>query len=248
MSYSAEAADQIVRMSLNGVEVAAKISGKAAERLAVLIYTILKGQKKTKGKIRLTNMLKSGKELRIFAVRDADLYRFCEEAKKYGVLYCVLKDKKANDGLVDIMVRAEDASKVNRIFKRFNLANIDMASVQTQLEREQDTQTPEQKPVPERAGETCNDLDEFLSAVVAENPTAETGETQNPTMARETRSDRYEPSSEHRDVSDRSEDERSSVRRDLHRIRSEMKTDEHIPGRNDTAPVQPKVNTAKGSR
>ena len=38
MSYSSgEAAEQVVRMTLNGVEVAAKISGKAAERLAVLL-------------------------------------------------------------------------------------------------------------------------------------------------------------------------------------------------------------------
>lgn len=58
MNYSGEAAEQVVRMSLNGVEVAAKISGKAAERLAVLLYTVLREQKKTRGKIRLTNMLK----------------------------------------------------------------------------------------------------------------------------------------------------------------------------------------------
>ena len=38
MNYSGDAAEQVVRMSLNGVEVAAKISGKAAERLAVLLY------------------------------------------------------------------------------------------------------------------------------------------------------------------------------------------------------------------
>ena len=89
MNYSGEAAEQVVRMSLNGVEVAAKISGKAAERLAVLLYTVLREQKKTRGKIRLTNMLKNGKELKVFAVRDNELQKFCEEAKKYGVLYCV---------------------------------------------------------------------------------------------------------------------------------------------------------------
>lgn len=92
MNYSGEAAEQVVRMSLNGVEVAAKISGKAAERLAVLLYAVLREQKKTRGKIRLTNMLKNGKELKVFAVRDNELQKFCEEAKKYGVLYCVLKD------------------------------------------------------------------------------------------------------------------------------------------------------------
>lgn len=66
MSYSSgEAAEQVVRMTLNGVEVAAKISGKAAERLAVLLYAVLKDQKKTRGKTRLNNMLRSGKELKV---------------------------------------------------------------------------------------------------------------------------------------------------------------------------------------
>lgn len=47
MSYSSgEAAEQVVRMTLNGAEVAAKITGKAAERLAVLLYAVLKDQKK----------------------------------------------------------------------------------------------------------------------------------------------------------------------------------------------------------
>ena len=93
MSYSSgEAAEQVVRMTLNGVEVAAKISGKAAERLAVLLYAVLKDQKKTRGKTRLNSMLRSGKELKVFAIGDRDLEKFCREAKKYGILYCVLKD------------------------------------------------------------------------------------------------------------------------------------------------------------
>ena len=119
MSYSSgEAAEQVVRMTLNGVEVAAKISGKAAERLAVLLYAVLKDQKKTRGKTRLTSMLRSGKELKVFSVSDNELEKFCREAKKYGVLYCVLKDKTDTDGHTDVFVRAEDASKINRIFER----------------------------------------------------------------------------------------------------------------------------------
>ena len=87
MSYSSgEAAEQVVRMTLNGVEVAAKISGKAAERLAVLLYAVLKDQKKTRGKTRLNSMLRSGKELKVFAIGDRDLEKFCREAKKYGIL------------------------------------------------------------------------------------------------------------------------------------------------------------------
>ena len=94
MNTGGEAAEQIVRMSLEGFEVAAKITGAGAKNIAILLYTILKEEKKTKGKSRLTNMLRSGKELKVFTVKSGDLKKFTQEAKKYGVLYCVLTDRK----------------------------------------------------------------------------------------------------------------------------------------------------------
>ena len=124
MNTSGEAADQIVRMSLNGVEVAAKLTGAGAKQIAVLLYAIMKEQKKNRGKMMLSNLLKSGKELKVFAFKDTDLERFCKAAKEYGVLYCVLKNKNGKDGYTDVMVRAEDASKINRIYERFHLATV----------------------------------------------------------------------------------------------------------------------------
>lgn len=142
MSYSGEAAEQMVRMSLEGAEVAAKITGTGAKQVAVLLYAVLQEQKKTKGKTRLSNMLRSGKELKVFAVQDGGLKRFCQEAKKYGVLYCVLKDQQAKDGITDIMVRAEDASKINRIFQRFQLSTVDVSQVRSEIQRSlEETQT-----------------------------------------------------------------------------------------------------------
>ena len=143
MSYSNDAAEQAVRLTLEGTEVAARITGTGAKNLAVLLYAVLREQKKTKGKARLESMLRSGKELKVFAVKDGDLKKFCEEAKKYGVLYCVLRDKNAADGITDIMVRAEDASKVNRIFERFNFATVDLAEIKAEIERSRATKASE---------------------------------------------------------------------------------------------------------
>lgn len=134
MNTGGEAAEQVVRMSLNGVEVAAKITGEGAKQLAVLLYTILKEQDKTKGAARLSSMLRSGKELKVFTVKQSELRTFAKEAKRYGVLYCALKGIKKNpDGLVDIMVRAEDAAKINRIVERFELATVDKASIKNEI-------------------------------------------------------------------------------------------------------------------
>lgn len=150
MSYSGEAADQVVRISLNGAEVAAKLSGAAAKEIAVMLYAILSDNKKTKGKTRLSNMLKSGKELKVFAVRDEDMAQFCRAAKEYGVLYCVLKDRDANDGITDLMVKAEDASKINRIYARFQLATVDRAAIKTELTRDAEKGDDGEKSVDEK--------------------------------------------------------------------------------------------------
>ena len=140
MNTGGEAAEQIVRMSLEGFEVAAKITGAGAKNIAILLYSILKEEKKTKGKARLTSMLRSGKELKVFTVKRGDLQKFTQEAKKYGVLYCVLTDRKNKDpnAEVDVIARAEDASKISRIVERFHLASVDTASIVTEAEKSKD--------------------------------------------------------------------------------------------------------------
>lgn len=175
MSYSGDAAEQVVRLSLETGEVAVKLAGEGAKQLAILLYAILREQKKTKGKTRLTNMLRSGKELKVFAVKDSDLKLFCREAKKYGVLYCVLKDRDATDGLTDIMARAEDASKINRIIERFGLATVDMAEIRSEIERsraEQENDGPETPAAAEPMSE--QEVDELLDAMFS--PAPEPGE------------------------------------------------------------------------
>ena len=174
MSYSGDAAEQVVRLSLETGEVAVKLAGEGAKQLAILLYAILREQKKTKGKTRLTNMLRSGKELKVFAVKDSDLQLFCREAKKYGVLYCVLKDRDATDGITDIMVRAEDASKINRIFERFNLATVDMAEVRREIEQSRQEQQNDAPEAPEAAEPmTEQEVDDLLDAMLSPAPAQE---------------------------------------------------------------------------
>ena len=156
MNTGGEAAEQIVRMSLEGFEVAAKITGAGAKNIAILLYSILKEEKKTKGKARLTNMLRSGKELKVFTVKRGDLQKFTQEAKKYGVLYCVLADRKNKDpnAEVDVIARAEDASKISRIVERFSLASVDTASIVTTAEKSRDAKDGQPEPeitTPEKA-------------------------------------------------------------------------------------------------
>lgn len=138
MNVGGDAAEQVVRMSLEGVEIAARITGHGAKNLAVLIAAVLKEEQRTKGKARLSNMIKSGKELKVFTVQQKDIKKFAKEAKRYGVLYSVLRERGNSDphAAIDVIARATDAPKISRIVERFNLSTVDKASVVRDMEAE----------------------------------------------------------------------------------------------------------------
>lgn len=189
MDNGGQTADQVVRMTLQGIEVAAKVSMKVGEEtsktLAATLYAILTDKKKVKGKTRLNSLLRSGKELKVYALRNEDLKTFCKEAKCYGVLYCVLKEKGSSDGICDIMVRAEDASKISRIVDKFELATVDSKQIQDSLNVDEPIMT-------------MKEHDDLVKSLM--------DSTSNPSLARtEKKEDLFEPSCEKTSIKKRIE-------------------------------------------
>ena len=229
MNTGGEAAEQIVRMSLEGFEVAAKITGAGAKNIAILLYSILKEEQKTKGKARLTNMLRSGKELKVFTVRNSDLKKFTQEAKKYGVLYCVLADRKNKDpnAEVDVIARAEDASKISRIAERFKLASEATASVVTDVEKAKDEKAGQ--PEPDIGVQDKAEKDKLLDALMG-TPIQKEENAPNPSVAKTEKSPLSEPTSEQPKKSAEgatmTKAEKPSVREELRKIKESRKEQE----------------------
>lgn len=225
MNTGGDAAEQIVRMSLEGFEIAAKITGAGAKNIAVLLYSILKEEQKTKGKARLTSMLRSGKELKVFTVKNDDLKKFTQEAKKYGVLYCVLADRKNKDpnAEVDVIARAEDASKISRIVERFSLASVDTASIVTEAERNKEGQTQQTEPeitTPDKA-----EKDKLLEALMGK-PMQKEEHGANPSTAKTEKPPLSEPTSELPSKSAEGAiltEGKPSVKEELRKIKAERK-------------------------
>ena len=246
MNTSGDAAEQIVRMSLEGFEVAAKITGAGAKNIAVLLYAILKEEKKTKGKARLTNMLRSGKELKVFTVKQSDLKKFTQEAKKYGVLYCVLTDRQNKDpnAEVDVIARAEDASKINRIKERFDLAAVDTASIVNEAEKSKETKAAPPEPevaTPEKA-QKDKLLDELMGKPIQKEENAP-----NPSVAKTEKSPLSEPTSEQPKKSAEgatmTKAEKPSVKEELRKIRESRKEQEA-----DASPVGREKSSDKAKK
>lgn len=216
MGMNADAADQVVSMSLQGVKVVAEITGEGAKNLATYLYAVLKDQKRTRGKIRLEGLLRSGKELKVFAVKTEDLPKFSKEAKRYGVLYCALRDKKDRDGMCDIMVRGEDASKINRIVERFSLATVDTAAIKTEIEKSRAEKTE-----PIRDTPVDKNVDAFIDELMG-GESIKQQNTQNPTTAAPGKSTQSEPSLESKEAKTEGA-ERHSIREELRTIKAEQK-------------------------
>ena len=92
MNYGGDAADQIVRYSMEGVEHTLRISGSIAKNLAVLIVAVMKDQKKTRGKTNLLRMLKEQRAMKFFTIphdrlREFFAERFLEDAVKLPEVY-----------------------------------------------------------------------------------------------------------------------------------------------------------------
>lgn len=137
MTNGGDAAEMLVRLYLEGFEEVVKLSGKGIKELVPLLASTLKQESKSKGKARLTQMIKSGSPLKVFTFKNKDLKKFTEQAKRYGVLYTVLRDKNSKDpnATVDVIARAEDASKIKRIADRFEFSKVDKASIVKEVEK-----------------------------------------------------------------------------------------------------------------
>ena len=139
MNYGGDAADQVVRYSLEGIDYSLRLSGTLAKNLAVFFAAVLKDQKKTYGKTRMVRMLKENRPLKFFTVPSDRLKEFARESKKRGLLYVVIRDKQ-NPSQCEIMVFADDAAKVNRVMDRMNLDFLQSESGEAVQEVAQETE------------------------------------------------------------------------------------------------------------
>lgn len=224
---SSEAAESIVKMSLEGMEVAARITGAGVERIAIALLAMAKQKQMSKGKTNLNNMLKSGNPLQIFSLKQDELKKFHDESKKYGILYTALIDKKHpdTDGLVDIMVRQQDAIRVNHIFERFKLSAVNLADIRTEVEK--DKMEEMLQDAKERGIEVKSNEEKLVDDIMSKPIQKEEQEVSNPQVAKTEKSPLSEPLSENKNKSGvASKEQKPSVRETLKRIKNELKEKE----------------------
>lgn len=120
MSQGSDAAEQMVKETMIISETAAKLASLGAKNLAVLLTLYLREEHQLKGETNLKKLLKEGKEIRVFCLDKDKLAEFKQHAKDYGIVYSALKQKNDESNIIDILIKAEDTPRVNRILEKMN--------------------------------------------------------------------------------------------------------------------------------
>ncbi len=141
MNYGSDPADQVVRFTLEGTEMALKLSGLAAKNFALFVYAVLKDQKKTRGKTRLVRMLREQRPFKFFKIPAEAVREFAREAKNHGLLYVPIRNKLHKDE-IEMVVFADDAAKVQRVLDNLNLDFVRAQDGETAVETVPSQETP----------------------------------------------------------------------------------------------------------
>ena len=129
MDNGSKEAAEVIRLTMDGMQLMLKLSGTVTKELLEFFAALQKKEgTKTSGKQRLKKLLASGSELKIFTIKGRDKFAlFAKEAKEWGVVYSVIRRTASdkNSEIYEVLVKAEDAAKLNRMIEKFGL----MASV-----------------------------------------------------------------------------------------------------------------------
>ena len=116
MDVSGEVADLMVKESLQITEESVKLLAAGAKNLTAFLLALAQDNKKLSGKTNMARLLREGKELKVFSIRESDLPDFKSFAKK-NVLYSVVKDKGAGNGMVNLITNVDYVSQVNHFME-----------------------------------------------------------------------------------------------------------------------------------
>ena len=265
MSTESESAEQVVRLSLEGFEVVARLTGDMAKNFGAMLYALSKDtNKKTKGKTRLTNMLRQNSNLSIFSIKKEDYPIFKKEAKRYGILYHAVfnRNAKTSDGKVDLIIKEDDAVRVNRLVTRYNITRVDTERVEKMIdEKSNEEQETTDKPVIDKDVQAKNTSQDLINKLMKKQNVKEENENTNPSNL--TGTEKNSPSENLLKQNERNErtnsDEKPSIHDQLERIKEQKAQEEKEqekgieetlqnskqPKVNETIHEQPKVNSKK---
>ena len=117
MNGTGEVADLMVKEGMMITEETIKLLAAGSKNLTAFLIALARSEKKLSGRSSTRRLLRDGKALKVFRIRESDLEDFKQYAKK-NILYSVIKDKRAESGVADLITNVDYAAQVNLFMER----------------------------------------------------------------------------------------------------------------------------------
>lgn len=223
MNVTDGAAEEIVKIGLDGLEVVARITGSAAKNIAAMLLALAAQSKRMKGRTVLSALKRQGANISVFNIPQKDLKTFVRNAKKYCILYSVIRSKtdKNDNAPVSIAINAADAPRAQRLIENCGIGSVEQASVK--VDDVIESRNEKQKETPQKtAGQMAVD------AAMEEPLKKEGNEQQNPLAVKTDAGSPSERSSE-ASISEMSIPEEPMISIDMNDGRAETGSSGNVP-------------------
>ena len=152
MEVSGEAADLVMKEGVQISEEAIKLLARGAKNLAALLYALAKDQKKLYGKVNMNRLLSEQRPIEVLPLRTEDFDEFKRRAKKVGLLFSTILDKKGDEPYLEILTNIDHLSQANYILEQMGYQPKQLEDVQPK--KEQTPARPEPSLQKQRSGLT----------------------------------------------------------------------------------------------
>ena len=133
-----DAADEVVRIMLNGTEVAVRLAGSGVKNLAAILIAWSKKEKKPYGKTNMMRLLKSGEELQVISLDKEQYTKFKSLAKK-NVLYAPFLNTKEQGGKIEVVIASKSIPLVNHILNKIGYGDVQQSEQEELSKKKQST-------------------------------------------------------------------------------------------------------------
>lgn len=161
MSTTPDAIDQLFSFTLNGIAYTVEIIGKNAPQIAKFFMGLTHQGVRTKGEIKLHNLLRRGAGLEALNIREQDFPAFQKAAKKSGLLFStVCMDEKSPKGerVFTVYFSEADMALVNNLLGITRINTVKAAEFRTVAEQAAENSPPQ----PEAQEEEGRGIDQFV--------------------------------------------------------------------------------------
>ena len=169
MDVSAEAADVVVRESLQATEAAAKLTLEGVKNVAALLLAIAKQDMKVVGQTTAKRLARDPAPAVVIPIKAEDKAKFQKLAKEFGVLYFFAQKKGNDNGMLNVVSNENYAALLNAIMQQLGYP-IPQKEQEEDAQKKAKSRAPQKKSSPER-GSGLNLSPTTAAAVEPDSPT-----------------------------------------------------------------------------